>query len=280
MNWPVTLIAVAIGLSLAMSAAWVIAIRTGRSGWIDATWSFSVGIFGAIAALLPFTPDEPTSRQWLVSALVIFWSFRLGLHIAARTAADGKDDPRYSELRRQWGESYRSRLFLFLQIQAATAFILALTVMVAARNPSPGLGLSDLIGVVLFIAAVVGEAVSDRQLTAFRRNPANKGNVCDVGLWSLSRHPNYFFEWLGWLAYPVIALNLTDGYLLGLIALAGPVMMYWLLVHVSGIPPLEEHMLRSRGEKFRRYQSRVNAFWPWPSAKGTQSARDPREKHL
>jgi steroid 5-alpha reductase family enzyme len=80
----------------------------------------------------------------------------------------------------------------------------------------------------------------------------------------MSRHPNYFFEWMGWFAYAIIAIDFSGGYPWGWLALAGPALMYWLLVHASGIPPLEAHMLRSRGQAFRDYQHRVNAFWPGP----------------
>ncbi len=84
------------------------------------------------------------------------------------------------------------------------------------------------------------------------------------GLWAWSRHPNYFFQTLGWLAYPVIALVPPGSSWLGLIALSGPVLMYWLLVHVSGIPPLEREMLASRGDAFRAYQASTSAFFPLP----------------
>ena len=112
--------------------------------------------------------------------------------------------------------------------------------------------------------AVCGEGLADWQLNRFKSNPANKGGINDIGLWSWSRHPNYFFEAFGWLAYPLIAIDLTGHYPWGFLALAGPACMYWLLVYVSGIPPLEEHMLRSRGEAFRAYQRRTNAFFPGP----------------
>jgi steroid 5-alpha reductase family enzyme len=93
--------------------------------------------------------------------------------------------------------------------------------------------------------------------------------VCDVGLWRWSRHPNYFFEWFGWLAYPVIGLSMDPlsypfSYPWGLATLLGPVFMYWILVYVTGIPPLEEQMLRSRGDRYRDYQSRTSAFFPLP----------------
>jgi steroid 5-alpha reductase family enzyme len=91
---------------------------------------------------------------------------------------------------------------------------------------------------------------------------SNRGRVCDQGLWSWSRHPNYFFEWLQWVAYPLLAIELAGGYPWGWIALGGPVCMYWLLVYVSGIPPLEEHMVRRYGAAYRAYQGRTNAFFP------------------
>lgn len=256
------IILAAVGLAVTMAIAWLIAIRSGRSGWIDAIWSFAVGAFGAMAALMASLDGDNHQRQWLIAIIALAWSLRLGFHIAIRTLNDDRDDPRYGQLKQEWGDRFRGRLFWFLQIQAGAAFLLVMSIMAAAHNPSPALGLADWFGVSLMAAAVGGEALADRQLRAFRADPANKGKVCDVGLWGLSRHPNYFFEWLGWTAYAVIAVGFPITHAWGFVALAGPVLMYWLLVHVSGIPPLEAHMLRSRGERFRRYQARVNAFWP------------------
>jgi steroid 5-alpha reductase family enzyme len=254
----------AAGLSLTMICAWATALRTGRSGWIDAIWSFAIGVAGVLAALAPLRPGETqTARQIVVAVLAAIWSLRLGLHIVKRTASGG-DDPRYAKLREEWGAAYRGRLLLFLQIQAAAAFLLALSILVAARNPAPGIRLTDWLGVSLLMVAIAGEGVADRQLTRFRAAAANRGGVCDIGLWSVSRHPNYFFQWVGWLAYTVIAIDPTGGYAWGWVALSGPALMYWLLVYASGIPPLEAHMLRSRGDAFHAYQARVNAFWPGP----------------
>ena len=129
------------------------------------------------------------------------------------------------------------------------------------------LRLQDYLGALILLAGIAGEALADAQLKQFRTDPANKGRVCDVGLWRWSRHPNYFFEWLGWLAYPVIAISprLSPGAGSTLLA---PVFMYWILVHVTGIPPLEAQMLRSRGERYRDYQSRTSTFFPLPPHKG------------
>jgi steroid 5-alpha reductase family enzyme len=110
------------------------------------------------------------------------------------------------------------------------------------------------------LVALGGEAVADRQLRGFRTDPGNRNRICDQGLWGWSRHPNYFFEWLHWCAYPLLAI--AAGWWPATLALIGPTLMYWLLVHVSGIPPLEAQMLRSRGEAYRDYQRRVSGFFP------------------
>ncbi len=122
-------------------------------------------------------------------------------------------------------------------------------------------------GLALLIVSVAGEGIADHQLRTFTGDQTNRGKVCDVGLWRWSRHPNYFFEWLGWLSYVIIAIDLTGGWWQGWLSLIGPVMMYWLLVHASGIPPLEAHMLRSRGDAFRDYMARTSAFFPRPPRK-------------
>ena len=264
-TFAILFIGVGICLSFVMSIAWTIAIRSGKSGWVDAIWSFAVGAAGIAMALVPLPGwQHSASRPVIVALLAAIWALRLGLHIVVRTLKGG-DDPRYAQLRSEWGEDFPRRLFWFLQIQAGAAWLLSLSIFAAARNPVPQLQIGDWIGIAILAIAILGEGLADRQLARFRDNPANSGKVCDAGLWGLSRHPNYFFEWFGWLAYVAIALDFTGAYAWGWVAVSGPLFMYWLLVHVSGIPPLEAHMLKSRGEAFRAYQARVNAFWPGPA---------------
>lgn len=250
-------------LSVVMALAWYIQQRTGNSGWVDTTWSFGVGGVAAFAAIWPVGAGWPHWRQIVIAVLAVSWCLRLGLHIATRTRA-ASDDPRYRNLISQWGGDAPRRMFWFLQSQAAVGVVLALAIILAAHNPNPLLRLQDLIGLAVLITAIFGEAVADHQLRVFKDDPANRQAVCDIGLWRWSRHPNYFFEWLFWVAYPIMAIDLVGNNPYGWFAVAAPLCMYWVLVHVSGIPPLEQHMLQSRGDAFRAYQHRTRAFFPLP----------------
>lgn len=251
---------IALALSVLMAFAWVVQQRTGNSGWVDAIWSYSIGLVGAVAALWPLD-DGSAARRALVAGLVLCWSVRLGTHIARRAAA-GVDDPRYANYAREWGSEAPRRMFVFLQSQALASVPLPFSIFLAAQAPYPGLRLQDYAGAAIMLVAITGEAIADEQLRRFKLSSSDGGRVCDTGLWRWSRHPNYFFEWLSWLAYPVIALS--PQYSWGWASLAAPAIMYWILVRVTGIPPLEEQMLRSRGERYREYQARTNAFFPWP----------------
>ncbi len=107
--------------------------------------------------------------------------------------------------------------------------------------------------------AVAAEIVSDAQLTRFRRDPDNKGGVMDRGLWRYSRHPNYFFQTLTWVAYALIALPAQYGWFAFLPAAA----ILYLVLFVTGLPAAEESSLRTRGDAYRAYQAHTSAFVPW-----------------
>lgn len=252
------LIALSIGLFCIMAIAWLVWRATRNSGWVDTIWTFGLGFTGLMAGL-----TASTSLGYLVAAMAALWSLRLGSHIAFRTHGI-TDDPRYAKLIRDWGTDASRQMFWLLQKQAIVSIPLAAAMWLAANNPAAAPTIQIIVALAIFAIAVGGEALADEQLRQFRRNPANKGKVCDAGLWGWSRHPNYFFEWLGWLAYPVLAIDLSGAYPWGFLALAAPLCMYWLLVYISGIPPLEEHMLANRGDAFRSYQRRTNEFFPWP----------------
>lgn len=248
-------------LVVVMTLAWFVQRRTGQGGWIDALWVFGLAGAAAVGALWPL--EENGSRRMLVAGLIALWGVRLGAHLAAR-AARGTPDPRYEALKARWGQQAQARMFGFLMLQAGAGAVLLAGPVVAARHPAAGLTAQDLIGAALLLGALTGEAIADRQLARFKADPANAGRICDRGLWAWSRHPNYFFEWLAWCAWPVMAIDMTGGWLWGWLALIAPAYLYWLLTRVSGVPPLEEHMRRTRPKAFADYARRTSVFFLRP----------------
>ncbi len=142
---------------------------------------------------------------------------------------------------------------------ATMATLLGVAFFVVCLNPAPQIHPLEIGGVVLWLLALTGESLADAQLAAFKRDPTSKGRVCDVGLWHYSRHPNYFFEWLIWVAYFLFALGSPYGW----VAVIGPASMLYLLLRVTGIPLTEQQSLRSKGDAYRRYQQTTSAFIPW-----------------
>lgn len=260
----VIVLATGVALSAAMACAWNVQRRTGNSGWIDVFWTFGTGAAACTLALLPIEGSQwPQSRQLLAAGFAFAWSVRLGWHILLRTRS-ANDDPRYRDMIDKWGVDAKARLFWHLQTQGLIGLLLAACVMLSARNPLAGMRFQDCAAIAIFVIAVLGEALADAQLRRYKQVPTNRGRICDTGLWSWSRHPNYFCEWLCWLAYPLLAIDFSGSYQQGFVSLLAPLCIYWLLVHVSGIPPLEAHMLRTREAAFEAYRRRTGAFFPWP----------------
>ncbi len=261
---PMMLLWIAVALSLAMSLAWLTRIGSGQSGWIDAIWAAATG-----AAAIAFAAPQG-GRSLFAAALVAFWASRLAVHIAWRTRGAG-DDPRYAALAREWGDDFPRRLFLFLQIQAAASLPLVAAVGLAARASRPFPDFFDALGLLVALCGLAVETVADEQLRRFRKS-APRGALCETGLWGVSRHPNYFGEFLFWCAWPLIGF----GGWRGMAALAAPVFIYLLLDHVSGVPPLEKHLRASRGAAFADYAARVPRFFPGRPRR--KSNRTPHEK--
>lgn len=261
MVWVLSLVVLAV-MTVVMVAAWAFGLARKNGGWTDVFWTFGTGATLAAASIIPLEAfPGPQPRQWLVAGLVALWALRLGSYIAGRVGRHA-EDARYARFRADWGRDYpRNMLFVTLP-QAPAAALLGLSVIMAARTPGHDLVLRDVLGVAVLMLAILGEALADAQMKRFKADPANQGKVADVGLWGWSRHPNYFFEWLGWLAYPVIGLDPSRP--VTWLTLTAPVVMFLLLTRISGIPPLERAQVASKGDAYRTYQKRVSAFFPFP----------------
>ena len=137
--------------------------------------------------------------------------------------------------------------------------VLATPFLLASQNPAPAFSDFEYAAAVLWVVAIAGEITADMQLNSFKSNAANRGKTCRAGLWKYSRHPNYFFEWLIWVAFCLFAIDSKYGYL----ALFPPALMLYFLFRVTGIPATEAQALRTRGEDYKRYQETTSAFVPW-----------------
>lgn len=251
-------------VALVMLVLWTIQRRTSNAGVVDVAWSFATGVLGAVFAL---AADGTWPRRLVVAGLALTWGVRLGAHLWARVAREAEDG-RYRQLRETWAGAADRRLLVFFQVQALWAVLFALPMLAAARSRGPWT-LLDSIGIAIWAIGLLGESLADRQLAAFRADPANRGRVCQVGLWRYSRHPNYFFEWLHWWSYAALAAASPLWWL----PLAGVVAMGSFITRVTGIPPTEAQAIRTRGDAYRAYQRTTSAFVPWPPRDDSAEAR-------
>lgn len=248
-----------LGLAVGMALLWQWQRRTRNAAVVDVGWTLGVGTLCVGLAL--FQDGHPW-RRVLVGTMVGAWSLRLALHLV-RDRLQGPEEGRYRRLREHWGARAQPRLFLFFQAQALLAALLALAFLPGLLDRRPALDAFDWAGAALWLIALAGEAVADRQLKRFKAEPDSATRVCEQGLWRYSRHPNYFFEWLLWLAFVLPGLPGPWGW----VALAAPAAMWVFVVKVTGIPTSEAQALRSRGDAYRDYQRRVSAFVPLPPRK-------------
>jgi steroid 5-alpha reductase family enzyme len=240
-----------------MALVWLWSYKIKNAGVVDIFWSYNFPVIAIILYL--FAPGyEP--RKLLICTMAVVAGLRLGTHLAIRIVKHlYEEEPRYAQIRKEWGKNAEPKMFGFFQMQAVSNVLLAIPFFIVTLNTSPEILGIEYTGFVLWMISVLGEAIADQQLANFKKDPANKGKVCDTGLWGYSRHPNYFFEWLMWLSYFVFAMGSPYGY----IAIISPAIILYLLLKVTGIPTTEAQSLRTKGDAFKRYQERVSVFVPW-----------------
>lgn len=243
-------------LALLMFLIWLISVYINNAGLVDVGWALGLVV---LAAWYAWRGHGFPMRKWILAGMIGLWGLRLATHLVRRIASE-PEDGRYQQLRRDWqGSNVNLRFLFFFEAQALLDALLSLPILIAALNPAPRLSVLEYAGIALWLAAVIGESIADTQLAAFKRDPANRGHVCQRGFWNYSRHPNYFFEWFVWVAWAVYALASPLGWL----AMICPVLMLVFLLRVTGIVATEAQALRSRGEEYARYQQSTSAFVPW-----------------
>lgn len=244
----------AAALAVVHSVTFVIGRRVGRYNVVDVAWGVGFVAVAAVAAALGH--GDPT-RRYLLLALVAVWGLRLSWHIQRKTAGKG-EDPRYAALLR--GATLAQVVRKVFVLQAFLGWFVSLPLQLSAvTGATPGpLTAVTAAGVAVWLVGFTVEAVGDRQLRAFKSDPAHRGVVMDRGLWAWTRHPNYFGDAAVWWGLWLITIN---GWL-PLATVGSPLLMTYFLVYVSGARLTEKLMAGRPG--FDEYRERTAFFFPWP----------------
>lgn len=242
---------IAVFMVAAMALAWHWQRRHSNAGIVDVVWALGMG---GSALLIAATGQGAWVPRACLAVMAGVWSLRLASHLWRRVRQ--AEDGRYRALRERW-HGHQGKFFGLFMFQAGLVMLFSLPFLAVGASPAQGLPIA--LGLAVWLAALTGEGVADRQLDRFRDDPAHRGQTCRDGLWSYSRHPNYFFEWCHWFGYVALAWGSPLAWLSWL----GPVLMYVFLRWISGIPFTEQQALRTRGDDYREYQRRTSAFFPW-----------------
>lgn len=223
----------ALGVGAAFLIQWLAfipAFKAQTEKYYDLTGALT---YISITVLLVLLTPAVDARGLLLAAMVVVWAARLGSFLFRRVRRHGKDD-RFDEL--------KPSFFRFLNTWTLQGLWVVLTAAAAwiAITSATRVGLDGwaLAGVVVWAAGFGIEIVADRQKSRFKADPANKGKFISTGLWSKSRHPNYFGEIVLWIGVLLVAVPVLEGW--QWVALLSPVFVAFLLIKGSGIPPLEK----------------------------------------
>ena len=239
-----------------MAVLWVVQVRVRDASHVDVAWAVLVASCAILYALLA---DGDAMHRVLAAALASLWGFRLGGYLLVNRVLGKEEDGRYRALRAKWGQHANRNFFAFFEAQALFVVSFSLPFAFIAQNDASGLDLLEWIGIAVWAVGNVGTIVADRQLARWRANPANPGKTARDGLWSWSRHPNYFFEFTTWCGIALVASAAPWGWLAWLV----PAGLLYLLFKVTGIPATEAHALRSRHD-YAEYQRTTSVFVPLP----------------
>jgi steroid 5-alpha reductase family enzyme len=240
-------------LIIVFGATFLIGRRIGRYNVVDVTWGLSFVVVAAIAAALG---NGDLTRRLLLLALVAVWGLRLAWHLTVKLKGKS-EDPRY-RAHLEGDFSTTNVLRKIFVVQCAAAWFVSLPLQLSATSgPTPAALLPVLgVGVALWLVGLTFEAVGDCQLKVFKADPANKGRIMDRGLWSWTRHPNYFGDACVWWGLWLTTLNGWPA----LATVLSPVLMTYFLVYATGARVAEKHMADRPG--FREYCSRTAFFVP------------------
>jgi steroid 5-alpha reductase family enzyme len=207
---------------------------------------------------------EPDARAWLLAGMVVVWAGRLGSYLFLRIRKAG-EDKRFTDIKPSFPRFLNTWTLQGLWVTLTAAAALA----AVTTTERVGLGTMTAIGLIVWVVGIGLEAVADAQKSRFRADPANKGRFISSGLWSWSRHPNYFGEILLWVGVALVALPVLRGW--QWVTLISPLFVAFLLLRVSGVPMLEKSADEKWGgeAEYEAYKRRTSLIVPLPPKKET-----------
>lgn len=235
---------------------WVLHLRVRNTSLADVGFCFA---FGMIVLACGVFSTGDLSRRVLIAGMGFVYAARLGSHLFSNRVWRKKEDPRYQKLRTLLGGWESVGMFVYFQLQVPASLLFAGLLCWVMNHPTDAFRWWDGVGVMIYLLAIIGGTMADRQLELFRQNPLNKGKTLQTGLWRYSRHPNYFFESLHWWAYVPLAVGLPWSE----VAAIWPLLMTSSLLWITGVPWAEAQALASRGDGYREYQRNTSMFFPW-----------------
>jgi steroid 5-alpha reductase family enzyme len=252
-----------------MLTFFVLGTLRGMHRLVDVAWGLA---FTAVAVVTYVSSDGhgEDTRRLLVTLATALWGVRLAAHIARRGRGHG-EDPRYERmLAKAPGNPTLYALRTVYLLQGALVWIVSLPVQAAQFTPAPA-GPLMFAGVAVWATGLFFEGVGDCQLARFKADPANRGRVMDRGLWSWTRHPNYFGDFLVWWGLFLMACGTWQA---AVVSLASPLLMSVLLIKGSGKRLLESHMAQRPG--YAEYMARTSGFFPRPPRSAGRGERSTR----
>lgn len=236
-----------------MTVWFIISLIIKRNDFVDVAW----GLGFVVIAWVMFG-YRPSLQLSLVVMLVTLWGTRLAIHILLRNLKKD-EDYRYKQWRKDWGKWFTVRSFLQVyMLQGLLMLFVSAPVIFLGRNGLDTLLPIHFLAVALWSIGFFFEAVGDYELRQFIKNPKNKGEIMQDGLWRYTRHPNYFGEVTQWWAIWLISF----GSAWFIPAIIGPITISILILKVSGIPMLEAKYKGNK--KFEVYKNRTSIFFPMP----------------
>jgi steroid 5-alpha reductase family enzyme len=235
---------------------WVLSVFLKNASIVDIFWGIG---FVLVSTFYFITTPDFSTRKIISMILVAIWGLRLSVYIMLRNI--GKpEDYRYQEFRKRYGEK-RYWWFSYFQVfllQGVLNWLISAPLLAinycSSNNP---FGILDVLGILIWLTGFTFEAGGDWQLTRFKANPANKGQLLQSGFWKYTRHPNYFGDAAVWWGFAILSIA-SGSYL----PVLGSVIMTLLIIKVSGVALLEQ-TLKNTKPGFEEYAQKTNAFFPW-----------------